>query len=360
MAKRITEKVLVQRLLLIINEGQREATYKLALLLALIDWCTTNSAKNSPNRIPTSELAERVLALYWDQVLPYHPPKGRNALVLKQGNKPLILSTVAGLRRTAGNTTSLTQTKRRFATEYQRAVRAIDRVLADQPIPRLQIVNRQKIPFLYDVRWQPKKGAAIVAKGNGHIDLLPGVREGLAALGSLLRPIIERVWVGDLIARNRLESEEHFVYQHLFGSERRAFPTAARKALTGLQDGSCFYCKVRLTARSHIDHFIPWSKYPNDAIENLVLACERCNSSKTDYLATPSLVDNWLSHIKTHGAALSSIADTTNLDSDAHRTIRLAQGKYNELADGAVLWQSNRTLTQLTAVHKRQISALFL
>ena len=193
MAKRITEKVLVQRLLLIINEGQREATYKLALLLALIDWCTTNSANNSPNRIPTSELAERVLALYWDQVLPYHPPKGRNALVLKQGNKPLILSTVAGLRRAAGNTTSLTQTKRRFATEYQRAVRAIDRVLADQPIPRLQIVNRQKIPFLYDVRWQPKKGAAIVAKGNGHIDLLPGVREGLAALGSLLRPIIERV-----------------------------------------------------------------------------------------------------------------------------------------------------------------------
>jgi len=66
MTKSITEKVLVQRLLLIINEGKREATYKLALLLALIDWCTTNSARNSPNRIHTSELAERVLALYWD------------------------------------------------------------------------------------------------------------------------------------------------------------------------------------------------------------------------------------------------------------------------------------------------------
>ena len=360
MAKRITEKVLVQRLLLIINEGQREATYKLALLLALIDWCTTNSAKNSPNRIPTSELAERVLALYWDQVLPYHPPKGRNALVLKQGNKPLVLSTVAGLRRTAGNTTSLTQTKRRFATEYQRAVRAIDRVLADQPIPRLQIVNRQKIPFLYDVRWQPKKGAAIVARGNAYIDLLPGVREGLAALGSPLRPIIERVWVSDLIERNKLESEELFVHQHLFGSERRAFPPAARKALSNLQDGSCFYCKIRLTTRSHIDHFIPWSKYPNDAIENLVLACERCNSSKTDFLPTPSLVGDWLSHIEAHGTTLSTIADKTNLDSDAHRTIRLAQGKYNELADGAVLWQSNRTLTQLTATHKRQITELFL
>ena len=359
MAKRITEKVLVQRLLLIINEGKREATYKLALLLALIDWCTTNSAKNSPSRIQTRELAERVLALYWDQVLPYHPPKGRNALVLKQGNKPLILSTVAELRKTAGNTASLTQTKRRHATEYQRAVRAIDRVLADQPIPRLQMVNRQKIPFLYDVKWQPKKGAAAVAKGNAHIDLLPGVRDGVAALGSLLRPIIERVWVSDLVERNKLDSEELFVHQHLFGSERRAFPPTARKALSGLQGAVCFYCQTRLTTKSHIDHFIPWSKYPNDAMENLVLACERCNSSKTDYLATPDLVGRWLSHITTHATTLSAIADQTNLDSDADRTIRLAQGKYNELADGALLWKANRTLTQLTAVHKRQLDAHF-
>jgi hypothetical protein len=42
MAKRITEKVLVQRLLQIINEGKRETTYKFSLLLALIDWCTSN------------------------------------------------------------------------------------------------------------------------------------------------------------------------------------------------------------------------------------------------------------------------------------------------------------------------------
>jgi len=354
MAKRITEKVLVQRLLLIINEGKREATYKLALLLALIDWCTTNNSR----RVPTCELAEGVLALYWKQVLPYHPPKGRSALVLKQGNKPLILSTVAELRKTASNTASLTQTKRRYATEYQRAVRAIDRVLADQPIPRLQMVNRQKIPFLYDVKWQPKKGAAAVAKGNAHIDLLPGVLESVAALGSLLRPIIERVWVSDLVKRNKLDSEEHFVHQHLFGSERRMFPAAARKAMSGLQDGVCFYCKTRLTAKSHIDHFIPWSKYPNDAIENLVLACERCNSSKTDYLATPDLVGRWLSHFTTHAATLSSIADKTNLDSDADRTRRLARGTYKELAEGALLWRANRQLAQMTATFSRELKKL--
>jgi 5-methylcytosine-specific restriction endonuclease McrA len=37
--------------------------------------------------------------------------------------------------------------------------------------------------------------------------------------------------------------------------------------------------------RPHVDHFIPWSRYPNDAIENLVVAHERCNGRKSDFLA---------------------------------------------------------------------------
>jgi hypothetical protein len=137
------------------------------------------------------------------------------------------------------------------------------------------------------------------------------------------------------------------------------FPAAARKAMSGLQDGVCFYCKTRLTAKSHIDHFIPWSKYPNDAIENLVLACERCNSSKTDYLATPDLVGQWLLHIRTHATKMSTIAYETNLDSDAESTIRLAQGNYNELADGALLWKANHTRAQYTTLMRRQIASLF-
>jgi hypothetical protein len=129
--------------------------------------------------------------------------------------------------------------------------------------------------------------------------------------------------------------------------------------MSGLQGGICFYCQTRLTTKSHIDHFIPWSKYPNDAIENLVLACERCNSSKTDYLATPDLVGRWLLHVTTHATTLSAIADQTNLDSDADRTIRLAQGKYNELADGALLWMANRQVKLLTTAQRPQLMRLF-
>jgi hypothetical protein len=90
------------------------------------------------------------------------------------------------------------------------------------------------------MKWQPKKGAAKVAKGNAHIDLLPGVRDGVAALSPLLRPIIERAWASDIIERNELDSEEPLVHQHLFGSERRPTNRNLRNFLHGRQGGVCF------------------------------------------------------------------------------------------------------------------------
>ncbi|MHA7136600.1 HNH endonuclease domain-containing protein [Rossellomorea arthrocnemi] len=49
----------------------------------------------------------------------------------------------------------------------------------------------------------------------------------------------------------------------------------------------CFYCKKTLTGQKrerHVDHFIPWSFVQSDHIWNLVLACNKCNSSKSDKL----------------------------------------------------------------------------
>jgi len=358
MAKRITEKVLVQRVLQIINEGKRETTYKFALLLALIDWCTSNST----NRIPTRDLAQRVLELYWNQVRPYHSHEGGgDTIVLKQGKKPLILSAVTELRQASPHKTILTWVTRANVPEYQRAVQTIDRVLADQVIPRLQTVGGQKTPFLYDVRWKPRKGAAEVAKGNSHLDLLPGVRDCLATLGVRLRPVIERAWVSDIIERNDLNSEEPFVHQHLFGNEEPLSDRHVRKRLAKRQGGVCFYCKTRQISASqnYIDYFIPWSKCPINAITNLVMACERCKFSKADNLAAPDLVKRWLTQTSTDWSALRLMALHRPYQVDVDRTIRLARGLYNSLADGDLLWQSNRTLTQLTAVHKRQLQAHF-
>lgn len=49
---------------------------------------------------------------------------------------------------------------------------------------------------------------------------------------------------------------------------------------------SCFYCNGSLDkAKTHVDHFIPWSYIFEDESWNLVLSCEKCNLKKSDSLA---------------------------------------------------------------------------
>ncbi|SEH83569.1 HNH endonuclease [Halobacillus karajensis] len=50
---------------------------------------------------------------------------------------------------------------------------------------------------------------------------------------------------------------------------------------------SCFYCGKHLNkgqAKTHVDHFIPWSFVQSDQLWNLVLTCSHCNTSKNDKL----------------------------------------------------------------------------
>jgi hypothetical protein len=62
--------------------------------------------------------------------------------------------------------------------------------------------------------------------------------------------------------------------------------------LRDLQVGRCFYCNEPIVGRGHVDHFLAWSRWPNDAIENLVLA-DRCNLDKSDHLVTADHLTRW-------------------------------------------------------------------
>src|SRR5207247_11038100 len=69
-----------------------------------------------------------------------------------------------------------------------------------------------------------------------------------------------------------------------------------RGPLIELQEGRCFYCAERPASRAgqtpDVDHFIPWSRYPDDGLENLVVAHARCNAQKRDFLAAVAHVDH--------------------------------------------------------------------
>jgi hypothetical protein len=104
-----------------------------------------------------------------------------------------------------------------------------------------------------------------------------------------------------------------------------------------LQAGTCFYCGSKLENTVEVDHFLAWSRWPNDAIENLV-AADRCNSAKSDHLAAASHVSRWSTRLQTQGPDLSSLAGSSAWESDAERTVGLARSTYGHLAPGTPLW----------------------
>ena len=62
-------------------------------------------------------------------------------------------------------------------------------------------------------------------------------------------------------------------HEFLFGAERVNLAPGWRLPLAGAQDGECFYCAGRLArAWGEVDHFIPWSRHPDNSLDNLVAA----------------------------------------------------------------------------------------
>lgn len=108
-----------------------------------------------------------------------------------------------------------------------------------------------------------------------------------------------------------------------------------------LQDGGCFYCGARLTGTSQVDHFLAWSRWPNDAVENLVLA-DRCNGDKSDHLPAPAHLARWLARHHDRSEALLELASVARWLSDRARSGALLRSTYRNLAPGTPLWLLGR------------------
>ena len=118
---------------------------------------------------------------------------------------------------------------------------------------------------------------------DNRVLLKPGVGEYLQMSG-LLRPLIQRRWAAMVAELNRLEDSQLEVF--LFGADRTQ-TTKIRAGLWEIQGRRCFYCQEQLRepTRGEVDHFVPWSRYPDDSLDNLVVADKKCNGYKSSSLA---------------------------------------------------------------------------
>lgn len=339
---------LAERVIGIVTEGSFSATYKFALFTAILDLCIERASAQGepPSVLTTRQIAEKVVELYWNHATPYE-----GGAVLRQGGNTrdqqaeILRRIVADRERLAGGQEdTLFRVKATHAAPYERLVRFVEWKLIEWPIPRLQVLGGSEDRFLYDYAWtQAVRKAEVSAYQDGRpsgfdnrLLLKPDVPESLVRLNGVLRPLFQREWALMVAAMNGLP--EARLQTFLFGADRIQL-NAIRDPLRELQEGCCFYCGRKLGRAVAVDHFIPWSRYADNGLDNLVVADETCNQSKRDYLAAADHVVRWNERNASRAADLDEIARGQLWLREPGRTRAVAVAMYSRVPDGSRLWR---------------------
>jgi CRISPR/Cas system Type II protein with McrA/HNH and RuvC-like nuclease domain len=145
--------------------------------------------------------------------------------------------------------------------------------------------------------------------------------------------------------------------EFLFGAERNALGVV-RPVLMDLQRGNCFYCEKTIRGDSgHIDHFVPWAKYPIDLGHNFVLADNRCNGKKRDRMPHIDHLAKWSERNRNHAAEIAT-ALKDQLPCDLACTNRIARWAYNQTeAAHSLTWLRGNELLALSPEWRKYFSA---
>ncbi len=328
-----------EKLLALLGEARVATTYKYAVLLALLDICMeqTSSSGAAPEMITTRQLAEKVVELYWPQTAPFAHIDAR---ILDQS--------ATGQAEVDGEPKAAWQARARQTHEFEKLVRFVEWKLVEMPLPRLQRMGETEVSLLYRIYWgQGVKLREFNSKGfDNRILLLSGVGDHLVRLSGLLRPLIQRQWAAMVARINRDLVPDAQLDDHLFGVSRVTLKRVL-EPLVALQGARCFYCERRLGSAVEVDHFLPWSRYGSDDLENLVAAHSTCNGPKSDYMAAARHVRAWAARARERASALSTIADETRWTYNPGTPLSVARAVYLRLPSDAKLWNEGKVFVDL-------------
>jgi 5-methylcytosine-specific restriction endonuclease McrA len=281
----------LQRLL---DEGSFVATYKFALLHALADICIEKHViRGEPLRITIGDIAEKVIAYYWRQIMPYRPMNTHSGILAQNsGNQAAILRELREAQDSYG--TSIT-TLVSDAVAWRRLVGRVAQTIKAMPLWKLQTLGsvEEADEFLYQKDTFDAVPTRIV---DQTIKLGPGVADTFRAFHGLIVNMIRGGWVRTLrgMSQNRsLLDRNDDLFEFLFESSRANLSRVA-DLLRDYQNNRCFYCHQEIRGQPHVDHFVPWSRYPVDLAHNFVLTDAKCNGDKRDHLASEDHLERWV------------------------------------------------------------------
>jgi hypothetical protein len=351
---------LAERIFSVLDQGRFVATYKFAVLVALLDLCLENVSRTgaAPDVVTTRQLAEKVLELYWPQTRPWRP-QGLRQSSGAGGGQAEIVRAIERYRDAiaADRSLSLSAARAHQPDGFERLVRTIEWKLIEMPLPRLQVVGKESLAFLYSINWDASVRAqevrAYQQSGGGSFDnrilLAPSAGEHLVQLHALLRPLLQRQWALKVAELNGME--EPALERFLFGADRTRLKPVC-EPLRALQADRCFYCDERLGSARHapaVDHFVPWARHPDDGLANLVIAHDACNGAKRDFLASAEHVVRWRTRAEANADRLADIASRLRWPLHGARTLGVARAIYLRLPDDARLWQLRSEFVALDA-----------
>jgi hypothetical protein len=326
----------LRKIQLILADGSFVASYKYALLHALADLSVTHGDDSGRElRLGTKDISEQLIELYWRQAIPYSAPNADGSVVLRQnmGRQAAIIAQIQKAQNQSGH--SLQRARRTEA--WPRLVAQVERVLKVMPLWKLQTVGRDRLDFLYE-NWD----------SGDHIVIKPGVQYCFRAFYRLITDLVRGAWLRFVRANNvEVLGASTDLSSFLFGSTRvdlaRVVPV-----LLEYQEGDCLYCRKTLRREVHVDHFVPWARYPHDLAHNLVLAHASCNLSKSDHLADEQHLMRWIR--RNEERELSLMIEETGVICDQKSTLAVARWAYSQTAAiGGLVWSTGRELKPLAS-----------
>lgn len=251
----------------LMRDASKSTTYKAALLKALARLAQSGDATH----ISLTRIGEEFVRLYWNQTVVFHL---RQAAVLsKEAVAVKLIRETASAARARSFQDLPAPDRRTLAAKMAKllTVNVLEAFHASAPI---------SMDALYS--WE---------RSDDHITVS---RESSAFLRKNLLPldiIANYHWADFLEGCNRLAPR--IVQKVSRDAARRSSLLRYMTLLSSDGEAECFYCGIGSGAGTlmQVDHVIPWSFLLEDPLWDLVVACRRCNASKSDWLPEPAFLD---------------------------------------------------------------------
>jgi len=264
MTERYSGETLVRDVIALMKHASKSASYKPALLKAI----AAIARRQLRTQISLLEIGTEFTRMYWNQTVVYHL-RQNTTFSKKSEAVRLVEAEAARGERDLGR---LPHERRRRLDE------AMADLLQINVLKAFHVSKPPEMPNIFGWR-----------KPEQHITLQPEiaalVKNGAAALDL----IGNYFWAEFLEKTNRLVPR---IIQKVASNAAKRTSLTKYVGILRARSDACFYCERRLdgTVNVHVDHVIPWSFLFEDPLWDLVLACESCNTKKSDSLPVESLV----------------------------------------------------------------------